>query len=94
MTDRFSPRPARARPLTVARKLLPLGRRIGHGDEITDGEDNAVGAIESEFAVFDQYDLTSSARHSVPVRAIVIGRAVVDAIRGNYARITVVRRLL
>jgi uncharacterized protein YxjI len=69
--------------LAVGRKLLPGGRWIGHEYEITDAEGNAVGSIESEFAVFDEYEITISDTSSVPTAPVVIGTAVVDAIQAN-----------
>lgn len=69
--------------VSVARKILPLGRWIGHEHVITDAEGDAVGSIESDFAIFDEYDVTISDTSSVPTAAIVIGTIVVDAIQGN-----------
>jgi len=68
---------------TVGRKLLPVGQWIGHTFEITDAEGNAVGTIESDFAVFDQYEITISDSSSVPIDPIVAGAVVVDAIQEN-----------
>lgn len=69
--------------VTVARKILPLGRWIGHEHEITDSEGDTVGTIESEFAIFDEYDITITDTGSVPTAAVVIGTIVIDAIQGN-----------
>lgn len=69
--------------LTVGRKVLPLGQWIGHKYEITDAEGDAVGSIESDFALFDEYDITINDTSSVPTEPIVIGTIVIDAIQGN-----------
>lgn len=69
--------------VTVGRKLLPLGGWIGHEYEITDTEGDAAGSIESDFALFDEYDVTISDTSSVPTAAIVIGTVVIDAIQAN-----------
>lgn len=69
--------------VTVGRKLLPLGQFIGHTFEITDPEGDAVGTIESGFAIHDQYEITISDSSSAPVDAIVAATVVVDAIQGN-----------
>ena len=66
---------------TLARKLLPAGQGISHQYEITDAEGDAVGSIESEFAIFDEYDITISDSSSVPVDPIVVGTVVIDAIQ-------------
>lgn len=68
---------------TVARKILPVGQWIGHNFEITDAEGDTVGTIESDFAVFDQYEVTISDSSSIPVGSIVAGTVVIDAIQGN-----------
>jgi uncharacterized protein YxjI len=69
--------------ITVGRKLLPVGQFIGHRFEITDAADNAVGTIESDFAIRDQYEITITDRSSVPIDPIVAGTVVIDAIQGN-----------
>lgn len=69
--------------VTVARKILPVGQWIGHSFEITDAEGDTVGTIESDFAVFDQYEISISDSSSVPVDPIVAGTVVIDAIQGN-----------
>jgi len=69
--------------VTAGRKIIPLGQWIGHRYEITDAEGDAVGSIESEFAIFDEYDITISDTSSVPTEAIVIGTIVIDAIQAN-----------
>jgi uncharacterized protein YxjI len=69
--------------VTVGRKLLPFGRWIGHRYEITDAEGDSVGSIESEFAMFDEYDITISDTSSVPTAPIVIGTIVIDGIQAN-----------
>lgn len=68
---------------TVGRKILPIGQWIGHTFEITDAEGNSVGTIESEFAVFDQYEITITDSSSVPIDPIVAATVVIDAIQGN-----------
>lgn len=68
---------------TVGRKILPAGRWIGHTFDITDAEGNSVGTIESDFAVFDQYDITISDRSSIPIDPIVAATVVIDAIQEN-----------
>jgi uncharacterized protein YxjI len=74
---------SRGKLFTVGRKLLPAGQWVGHKFEITDAEGNSVGTIESDFAVFDQYEITISDSSSVPIDPIVAGAVVVDAIQGN-----------
>lgn len=69
--------------LTVGRKVLPAGQWIGHTYEVTDTDDDSVGTIESEFAVFDEYEVTISDSSSVPVAPILAGTVVIDAIQGN-----------
>lgn len=69
--------------MTGVRKLLPVGQFIGHRFEITDTDGTAVGAIESDFAVHDQYDVSVTDSSSVPVDAIVAATVVVDAVQGN-----------
>jgi len=68
---------------TVSRKVLPVGQWIGHEFEITDADGKSVGTIESDFAVFDQYEITISDSSSVPIEPIVAGTVVIDAIQGN-----------
>jgi len=67
--------------VTAGRKLLPVGQFIGHRYKITDAEGAAVGTIESEFAIQDQYEITISDSSSVPVGPIVVGTVVIDAIQ-------------
>lgn len=74
---------SRGTPYTVARKLLPVGQWLGHRFEITDVEGTAIGAIESDTAVLDQYDITISDSSSVPIDPIVTATVVIDAIQGN-----------
>ncbi|MFC6974319.1 hypothetical protein ACFQL1_06080 [Halomicroarcula sp. GCM10025709] len=74
---------SRGTPFTVGRKLLPVGQWIGHKFEITDAEGDSVGTIKSDFAVFDEYEITINDSSSVPVDPIVAGTAVIDAIQGN-----------
>ena len=71
--------------ITLARKLLPAGQGIAHKYEITDSEDDPVGSIEGEFALFDfdQYEITLTDTSSVPTEAIVVGAIVIDAIQAN-----------
>jgi len=69
--------------VTLGRKLLPLGGWIGHEFEIADADGERVGAIESGFAMFDEYEVTIADASSVPVEPVVIGAVVVDAIQGN-----------
>jgi uncharacterized protein YxjI len=69
--------------ITLGRTILPLGGWIGHEYEITDAEGDSVGSIESEFAVFDEYDITIADTSSVPTEAIVIGAVVIDGIQAN-----------
>lgn len=69
--------------VTAGRKILPLGHLIGHKYEISDAEGAVVGSIESEFAIFDEYNITITDTSSVPTEAIVIGTIVIDAIQGN-----------
>jgi uncharacterized protein YxjI len=69
--------------VTAARKLLPVGQFIGHTFEITDAEGNAVGTIESNFAIHDRYEIEMNDRSSVPIDPIVVGTVVIDAIQGN-----------
>jgi len=68
---------------TIGRKILPVGQWIGHKFEIADAEGNSVGAIESGFAVFDQYEVTISDSSSIPIDPIVAGTVVIDAIQEN-----------
>lgn len=68
---------------TVGRKILPVGQWIGHKFEITDGEDDSVGTIASDFAVFDQYAIAISDPSSVPIGPILTATVVIDAIQGN-----------
>src|SRR6056297_1522578 len=68
---------------TVGRKLLPVGQWIGHELEITDADGDSVGTIESDFAVFDQYEITISDSSSVPIDPIVAGTVVIDGIQEN-----------
>ncbi|QSG15215.1 hypothetical protein [Halapricum desulfuricans] len=67
--------------VTAGRKLLPAGQFIGHRYEITDSEGTAVGTIESDFAIQDQYEITISDSSSIPVGPIVVGTVVIDAIQ-------------
>lgn len=69
--------------VTAGRKFLPFGQWIGHKYEVTDAEGDTVGSIESDFAVFDEYDITISDASSVPTEAIVVGIIVIDAIQAN-----------
>jgi uncharacterized protein YxjI len=71
--------------ITLARNLLPAGQGIAHKYEITDSENNSVGTVEGEFALFDfdQYEITISDTSSLPTAAIVIGAIVIDAIQGS-----------
>jgi uncharacterized protein YxjI len=69
--------------VTVGRKLLPFGQWIGHRYEITDAEGDAVGSIESGFAILDEYEITVSDTSSVPIAPIVVGTIVVDGIQAN-----------
>lgn len=71
--------------ITLAQKLLPAGQGIAHKYEITDLEDNSVGSIDGEFALFDfdQYEITLTDTSSIPTEAIVIGAIVIDAIQSN-----------
>lgn len=71
--------------MTLGRKLLPFGQALAHKYEITDSEENPVGSIEGEFALFDQdqYEITLTDTSSVPTGPIVIGAIVIDAIQGN-----------
>lgn len=69
--------------VTVGRKILPFGRWIGHEYEVTDAEGDVVGSIESEFAMFDEYEITITDTSSVPTEAILIGTAVIDGIQSN-----------
>ena len=69
--------------VTAARKLLPLGQWIGHEYEITDPAGDAVGSVESDFAILDEYDVTITDSSSVPAAPVVIGAVVVDAIQAN-----------
>lgn len=74
---------ARSALLTAGRTLLPAGQWIGHAFEVTDADGNAVGTIESDFAVFDRYEVTISDGSSVPVDPLLAGTVVVDAIQEN-----------
>jgi uncharacterized protein YxjI len=69
--------------ITVGRKVLPVGQFIGHKFEITDAEGDAVGTIESDYAIRDQYEITITDASSVPPGPIVVGTIVIDAIQGN-----------
>ena len=69
--------------ITLARKLLPVGQFIGHKFEIADADGNSVGAIESDLAVHDHYDITISDASSVPIDPIVAAAVVIDGIQGN-----------
>lgn len=69
--------------VTLGRKLLPFGGWIGHRYEITDAEGDGVGSIESDFAMFDEYEITISDTSSVPTAPIVIGTIVIDGIQAN-----------
>lgn len=69
--------------VTLGRKVLPLGGWIGHEFEITDAEGDHAGAIESEFAIFDQYEIRIDEPSPVPKESIVAGAVVVDSIQGN-----------
>ncbi len=69
--------------ITLARKLLPVGQFIGHKFEITDADGNSVGAIESDLAIHDQYDVSISDASSVPIDTIVAATVVIDGIQGN-----------
>ena len=71
--------------ITLARKLLPGGQGIAHKYEITDSEDNSVGSIKGEFALYDfeQYEITLNDTSSVPTEAIVIGTIVIDGVQTN-----------
>lgn len=60
-----------------------MGQWIGHKFEITDAEGSAIGTIESEFAVFDQYEIIITDRSSVPIDPILAGAVVIDAIQDN-----------
>jgi uncharacterized protein YxjI len=68
---------------TLARKILPVGQWIGHEFEIRDADGNTVGTIQSDFAVFDEYELTLTDRSSVPVDPILAATVVIDAIQEN-----------
>ena len=68
---------------TVSRKILPVGQWLGHEFEVTDADSKSVGTIRSDFAVFDQYEITISDSSSVPIGPIVAGTVVIDAIQGN-----------
>lgn len=69
--------------VTLARTLLPGGKWIPHNYEITDAQGERVGAIEGEFAILEEYDITIDAPAAVPLVAIVAGTAVIDAIQGH-----------
>lgn len=69
--------------VTLGREILPFGQWIAHEYEITDAEGDTVGAIEGEFAIFDQYKIDLTDTSSVPTEPIVIGAIVIDAIQGN-----------
>jgi len=69
--------------VTVGRKILPLGQWIGHQYEITDSEGDSIGAIESDFAIFDEYEITLNNTSPVPTEPIVIGTVVIDGIQAN-----------
>jgi uncharacterized protein YxjI len=69
--------------VTAGRKLLPLGGWIGHEYDITDAEGDSVGSIESEFAMFDEYEITITDASSVPTEAILMCTVVVDGIQAN-----------
>lgn len=68
---------------TVARTLLPAGQFLGHRYEIRDADGESAGAIESGFAVFDEYEVTFSDAGRLPRTPLVAGAVVVDAIQGN-----------
>jgi uncharacterized protein YxjI len=69
--------------VTVGRKLLPVGRFIGHRFDVTDPDDDSVGTIESDFAIRDEYEVTISDRSSIPVDPILVATVVIDAIQAN-----------
>jgi uncharacterized protein YxjI len=69
--------------VTAARKLLPVGQWLGHEYEITDAKGSRVGSIESDFAIFDEYEITLTNTSHVPTEPIVIGTVVIDAIQAN-----------
>ncbi|MFC7115035.1 hypothetical protein ACFQH2_08820 [Natronoarchaeum sp. GCM10025703] len=69
--------------VTAGRKVLPFGQWIGHKYEITDAEGETIGSIESDFAMFDQYEITITDASSVPIEPIVLGTVVIDAIQAN-----------
>lgn len=70
--------------LTAARKILPMGRWIGHEFKVTDGDGTTVGTIESDFAIHDQYEIELRDSSSVPVTPILAGTVVIDAIQANW----------
>lgn len=74
---------SRGAPVTVGRKILPFGQWIGHQYEIADTEGDSIGTIESDFAVFDQYEITIRDNSSIPSGPIVAGTVVMDGIQGN-----------
>jgi uncharacterized protein YxjI len=68
---------------TVARKILPVGRWIGHTFDITDSDGDSVGSIESSFAVFDEYKISIRDRSSVPIDPVVATVVVIDGSQQN-----------
>lgn len=68
---------------TAARKLLPVGQFIGHRFEVTDADGDAIGTIESDFAIHDQYEVSLRDSSSVPTEAILAATVVIDGIQGN-----------
>lgn len=69
--------------IAVGRKLLPVGQFIGRRFDVTDTDGNAVGTIESDFAIRDEYEITISDRSSIPIDPILVGTVVIDAIQAN-----------
>jgi uncharacterized protein YxjI len=69
--------------MTAARKLLPLGQFVGHRYGVSDPDGDSIGAIESDFAIHDQYDVTISDRSTLPVDPILAAAVVIDGIQGN-----------
>lgn len=67
----------------VGRKLLPVGQFIGHRFEITDADGDSVGTVGSDFAVYDEYEVTISDSSSVPVDPILAAAVVIDGIQEN-----------
>jgi uncharacterized protein YxjI len=69
--------------VTVGRKLLPVGRFVGHRFDVTDADDDSIGTIESDFAIRDEYEITISDRSTIPVDPILVATVVIDAIQAN-----------